>query len=106
MPQYLGFYSTRRLTTAEATVIASSNVGLCGIMVNSTGTAVISLFHGVTGTSTNYIVGPIRTYTTVAAGTANTAVFIPIPARCSGGLTALLGASGDPDVTLFYAPEE
>lgn len=111
MAQYFGMFNSRRLTTAEATVVNGVGTGpakIGGVLFCGTGTGIVSLFSAAstaTCTASQLICGPIRAYTTVAAVTVNQALWIPVPAAVTGVLWALPGTSGDVDLTLFWAPQ-
>lgn len=91
-----------RVAVTGLTCISSINSGLLGILFSGTGTGTAQIFHGVT--ASNSATGIIRAYTTVTGVTVNAATFIRVPAYCSGGITINVGASADPDVTLFWNP--
>lgn len=107
MPAYPD-YSTPYYATATGTVcITSANARLQGILFHGTGTGKIMLFAGVTSTVTtgsSPISGNIIAYATVAGATANQALYLPFPANCNGGITAVIGPSADPKITLFWSP--
>ena len=106
MPQYLGSYSTRNLTTAETTLISqvTGAVKLAGMLCNSTGTCVVTFYAGTTATSSTLLTGPVRVNTTVPSAYVNQSQWIPIPAIAVNGLIVTLGATNDPNVTIFYDP--
>lgn len=107
------FGNASRLTATGTSVITSANAYIIGILFQSTGTGSIQLFAGVTSTATAsglsvtsgaVLSGKIISYVTSTSGTANSALYLPFPAYSSGGITAVMGGSADPSVTLFWCP--
>lgn len=98
------------VTATGAQVISSANCYVLGVLFHGTGTGAVQIFAGVTATTVattsggNALSGTIRSFTTVAGATLNSAVYIPFPAYASGGLTIIMGASADPRLTLFWNP--
>lgn len=92
--------STRLVATGLST-LSSANAHIIGIMFTGTGTGSLAIYHGVTASGT---VAFVRAYATAATATVNTAVYYPCPAYCSGGVTVGVGASADPNITLFWSP--
>jgi hypothetical protein len=91
-----------RLSATGLSTITSGNAQLIGVLFTGTGTGTVQLYHGVTASVS--VCGIIRAYTTVTGATVNQAVFFRVPAYCSGGITANVGASADPDITLYWNP--
>ena len=93
------------LSVTGATCLTSANSALIGILFQSTGTAALQLWQGVTATgAANQLSGIIRGYVTAAAATVNTALYYPFPAIALGGITVNVGGSADPALTLFWKP--
>ena len=91
-----------RVVTSGLSTITSGNAQLIGILFTGTGTGTCQLYHGVTASVS--VCGIVRAYLTVIAAYANSPLFIRVPAYCSGGITVNIGASADPDVTLYWNP--
>ena len=104
MPQYIGSYAARTFTTAETTVVTTRDANVVGVLCCSTGTGVITLYAGVTATTSTLLAGPVRIYTTVPAAYINGPVWMPVPGIAMGGLIVTIGASNDPNITLFWNP--
>lgn len=106
MPQDLGYYTAFRATATGTVSISTVNAALRGVLFHGTGTGFVHLFAGVTSTvtsGTTYL-GRVIAYATVTGATANAAVYVPFPAYCNNGLTAVIGASADPALTIFWDP--
>lgn len=97
--------STRVVATGP-TVITSANAQIIGVLFCGTGTGSVSIFAGVTATSTGggALLATVVGYATVPVVAPNPANYVPFPANCSGGITLNLGATTDPCVTLFWNP--
>ena len=102
------FGKAQRLTATGTSVLTSANAYIIGILFQGTGTGALQLFAGLTSTVASgtaaILSGNIIAYATVTGNTANGAVYYPFPAYASGGITAVMGASADPSVTLFWNP--
>ena len=95
-------YTATRFTATGSSCITSGNAALIGVLFTGTGTGSIQLFAGTTVSAS--VCGIIRAYTTVANQTVNSPLWITMPAYCSGGVSATVGGSADPDVTLYWNP--
>lgn len=104
--QDLGFGTATRLTATGTVCITSGNSAVIGVLFQGTGTGTLRLFAGVTSTVTASAehLGNVIAYATVTGATANAAVFFPMPAYCSGGITTVVGGSLDPSITLYWKP--
>ena len=102
--QDLGFGTATRLTATGTVCITSANSAIIGVLFQGTGTGTLRLFAGVTSTGTAADLGNVIAYATATGATANAAVFFPMPAYCSGGITAVVGGSLDPSITLYWKP--
>ena len=92
---------TTRLLVTGATCISSTNCCIVGVHFNGTGTSAITIFAGVTASTS---VASVRGYRTAAAATVNEPRYIPVPAYCSGGITVSLAESADQNITLYWSP--
>lgn len=91
-----------RVVTSGKSFISSGNAHLIGVTFHGSGTARVQFFAGATCSSS--LTGVIHAYRTAAAATANTAVWMPVPAYCSGGFCVDAGATLDPDLTIYWNP--
>lgn len=103
------FGKAQRLTATGTSVLTSANAYIIGILFQGTGTGALQLFAGTTSTAAAgsggaVLSGNIIAYATVTGNTANSAIYYPFPAYASGGITAVVGGSADPSVTLFWNP--
>lgn len=101
------FGTAQVLSATGTSVISSGNSYIIGILFQGTGTGSLVLCAGTTSTSTTSgkpLSGVIRAFGTAAGGTVNSAVYFPFPAYASGGITAVVGSSADPAITLFWSP--
>lgn len=104
MPQDLG-YGTAFLATATGTVnITTRDARVIGILFQGSATGSCRLFAGTTSTG----LAAAITHNVVAYGTTgatvNPALYFPVPAFASGGLTAVVGPSADAKLTIFWVP--
>ena len=90
-----------RVVTSGLSTITSANAALIGILFNGTATGSAIIFHGVTASAS---VAYVRAYSTAVGVTNLRALYYPLPAMCSGGITIDIGSTTDPDVTLFWTP--
>lgn len=102
MPAYNEFGTPTLVTTSGAACLTSANAQLIGVLLQSTATSAIQFWQGVTATS-NPITGVVRGWQTTAA-TMQPAIYLPIPALCSGGITYNVSAASDVRITLFWNP--
>lgn len=96
------FGTASRVVATGLSTITSGNAQVIGILFTGTGTGICQLYHGVTASVS--VCGILRAYVTVAGVTVNQPVFHRVPAYCSGGITVNIGASADPDVTIYWNP--
>jgi len=107
MPQDLGSHTVFKATATGFTTLSSVGCAIKGILFTSTGTAFCRIFNApstASATASNSLSADIIAYATVAAATANPAVYYPFPGMTSDGLTISIGASADPNLSLFYDP--
>ncbi len=105
MAAYNEYGNGTLIITSGAACLTSANAQIIGVLFQSTATAAIQLWQGITatGASTNAITGIVRGWQTTAA-TAQQSIYLPIPAYCSGGITYNVGAASDVRITLFWNP--
>lgn len=94
--------SASHVTATGLQTITSANAALVGVLFQSSGTAFMQIFHGVTASAAATLT--VRAYVTVTGATANAAVYLPLNGMASGGITMNMGASTDPKLTLYWLP--
>ena len=97
---YPTYGRTTRIVATGLSTITSANAHIIGVMVAATGTASLTIFHGVTASAS---VAVVRGYVSVAVG-GQPGLYFPCPAYCSGGITVDLDNCLDPNLTLFWNP--
>ena len=105
--QDLGSYSTFRGTATGFTTISSVGCAVKGILFTGTGTGFCRIYNApstASATSSNAVTANIIAYLTAAGNTVNSAVYLPVPAMTTDWLTVSIGASADPNLTLFFEP--
>jgi len=100
MPFSTEYGRTTRITATGLSTITSANAAIIGVMFAATGTASLTIFHGVTASAS---VAIVRGYASVAVG-GQPGLYFRCPAYCSGGITVDLNNCLDPDLTLFWNP--
>ena len=103
------FGKAQRLTATGASVISSANAHIIGVLFQGTGTGSLQIFAGLTataatGTGGGAVLGTIIAYATATGATANSSIYYPFPAACSGGITVNVPGTADPNITLFWNP--
>ena len=92
----------KNVAVAGATCVTSVNAQIIGVLLHSSATANVQLWAGTTATGAGILSGVIRQ--TTGAVSAAPALYVPFPAYASGGITVNIGASNDPNITLFWVP--
>ena len=100
MSNYQQYGTATRVTATGLQTITSADAAIIGVMVAATGTASLTIFHGVTASAS---VAVVRGYVSVQIG-GQPGLYFPCPAYCSGGITIDLNNCLDPDLTLFWNP--
>ena len=86
------------------TAITSAAAAVIGVMSHSTGTSLMSFYNAVSATGSSTIGGLIRFFVTAAAATGNPVLYYPFPADAPSGFHVNIGASADPNITIFWNP--
>ena len=87
---------------AGATCLTSANANIIGVLLYSSATGNVQIWAGTTATGAGVLSGIIRQ--TTGAVSAAPALYVPFPAYASGGISISIGASNDPQITLFWNP--
>ena len=95
-----------RVTETAATAITSANAAVIGVLFCGSGTGSVQLFRcattaSATATADAVLTGVVR-FMTSATGTGQ--LYREIPAYAPGGIVVNVGASPDPDLTIFWNP--
>lgn len=96
---YPTYGNTLRLTATGSASVCSTSAHVLGVIVANTGTGFISLYHSAVASGATTIAYVRGHATTSAAG-----LYFPCPAYASGGLSVIVGAALDPNITLFWSP--
>lgn len=92
--------TSTRLTATGLSTLSSANSAVIGVLFSGTATGSLTIYHGVTASGTMAFIRAAATGTT----TVNISQYYPVPGYCSGGVTVNVGASQDPNITLFWSP--
>lgn len=102
MPLFFDAGVAKNIIVAGATCITTVNSQIIGVLLQSSATGNVQLWAGTTATGAGLLSGVIRQNT--GAVSAAPALYFPFPAYASGGITINVGASADPNITLFWCP--
>ena len=105
MPQDLGAGTPKTVSATAFTTITTVASRLIGVLFHGTGTALIDGIYNCkstgSATATTQLGGRIVANTTISTATVNNAVFVQFPGMFTEGMVVDVGASADPNVTLF-----